>query len=359
MTVLARYEAAIASGEIDNDTGQRQVVAIMDQLLKAIKKPRKFFSFRPKKIHGIYLYGSVGSGKTFLMDLFYEQLDSAAKARFHFHHFMQQIDAQLRKKQGQQDPLQAIAAGIANTTKVLCFDEFLVNDVAHAMILAELLKALFAHGVILVATSNTKPDDLYLKGVQRQRFLPAIDLIKTHCTVLCLNGKDYRTEREPHWETYFYSPDPATAKHFAEQFERMEPVNTSAGSLTVQNRDIHYIKKGERAIWFDFNIICNLPRSQLDYLELADRFDTLFVSNIPPLEDKESAHSILFVYFIDVMYDRGIRLIVSAARPLDDLYGQAELQQPFIRTFSRLKEMQSADYMQRHPRRHVKSLSIH
>lgn len=359
MTVLARYEAAIAHGDITNDAGQRDIIVTLDQLLKALHKPCKFFSWRRPKISGIYLYGTVGTGKTFLMDLFYEQVTIAQKARFHFHHFMQQIDAQLRQKQGQKNPLHLIAEGIAKNTRLLCLDEFLVNDVAHAMILAELLTILFANGVILVATSNTKPDDLYRNGVQRQRFLPAIALIKSHCQVLALNThNDYRLERSMQWESYFYPLNDDTYLRLNQQFDRFEPIHSEQGVIEVQKRDIPFIKKGTHTIWFDFSVICNLPRSQLDYLEIAERFDTIFVSNIPSLENKEKAFSILFVYFIDVLYDRGICLVVSAAYPLAELYGSGEIHQPFTRTFSRLKEMQSPDYARRHPRRSVLDLTI-
>lgn len=358
-TVLARYEAAIAHGDIKNDVGQRDIIAVMDQLVKALNKPCTFFSWRRPNIPGIYLYGSVGSGKTFLMDLLYEQVTIKQKARLHFHHFMQQIDAQLRQKQGQKNPLHLIAEGIAKNTRLLCLDEFLVNDVAHAMILAELLTILFANGVIVVATSNTKPDDLYRNGVQRQRFLPAIALIKSHCQVLALTThNDYRLERSMHWESYLSPLNNETAAHLNQQFDRFEPIHSEGGVIEVQKREIPFIKKGTHAIWFDFNVICNLPRSQLDYLEIADTFDTIFVSNIPSLENKEKAFSILFVYFIDVIYDRGIRLVVSAALPLQELYGNGEINQPFKRTFSRLKEMQSADYASRHPRKSVLDLTI-
>lgn len=359
MTISARYDALIARGEIENDPLQRPIIAVMDELADALGQPKKsFLSWRRTKgINGIYLYGSVGVGKTFLMDLLFEEVNIREKIRFHFHHFMQQIDAQLRRLQGQKDPLQVIAKNLAKTTRLLCFDEFLVHDVAHAMILAELLKALFANGIVLVATSNIKPDDLYLNGVQRARFLPAIALIKSHCQVLALNQpRDYRVGRDIQLETFFYPLNESTQSRFSAQFALMEPASRPAGTLTVQNREIPYIRCGEEAIWFDFKVICNLPRSQLDYLELVDRFSSFFVSGMPQLHERDTVYAILFVHFIDVLYDRGARLILSAEVPLTELYLKGEMSQAFRRTLSRLQEMQSQDYLSRPPRRAVHHL---
>ena len=179
------YEAAIAEGHIRDDLQQRQVLSVMQRVNDELEAAKKtwFQWFGKPKVRGIYLYGPVGVGKTFLMDLFYQQVPEERKARFHFHHFMQQIDAQLRHRQGQKDPLRQIAVDLAKSYRLLCFDEFLVNDVAYAMILAELFAVLFAQGITIVITANTPPDDLYQNGVQRQRFLPVIHLIKTHCEI--------------------------------------------------------------------------------------------------------------------------------------------------------------------------------
>lgn len=359
MTLLSHYETAIKRGDIVDDVLQRQVLLSMQRLADALQTKHSWLKWRRKSrpATGIYLYGPVGVGKTYLMDLFYQQVGERQKARFHFHHFMQQIDAQLRRLQGQKDPLHRIAADLAKRTRLLCFDEFLVHDVAHAMILAELLEALFANGIVLVATSNIRPEDLYLNGVQRARFLPAIALIKTHCEVISLGEKrDYRLGREPLYAAYLYPLGTTTEAILMEQFAAIAQEKQENGSLIVQNRDIPFVKCGEKAVWFDFNVICNLPRSQLDYLEIADRFDTVFVSNIPMLSEKDTVHAILLVSFIDIMYDRGIRLVLSAAVPLEQLYVQGEVSQAFKRTLSRLQEMQSADYLKRHPRRQVQNL---
>ncbi|KTD64694.1 cell division protein ZapE [Legionella spiritensis] len=359
MSIMAAYEAAITRGDIEDDVLQRPVITTMDNLAASLVKSCKsrFIWRRPQAVQGIYLYGPVGVGKTFLMDLFFEHVGVRQKIRFHFHHFMQQIDAQLRRLQGHKDPVQVIARGLTKTTRLLCFDEFLVHDVAHAMMLAELLKALFAHGITLVATSNICPDDLYLNGIHRARFLPAIALIKSRCDVMSLHNKrDYRLGRTPDLETFLFPLNETTRARFAGQFAQLVPQPELQGSLTVQNRKIPYVQCGERAIWFDFNVLCNLPRSQLDYLEIADRFDTVFVSDIPVLGERDTARVILLIHFIDVMYDRGIRLILSAAVSLPELYGGGEMSQSFKRTLSRLQEMQSEDYLRRHPRRAVQTM---
>jgi cell division protein ZapE len=356
MNLLAQYEAAINKGDISNNSLQRAVLVHMQGLADELKKSRtSWFSWGAKKsIQGLYIYGPVGVGKTYLVDLFYDCVEEEKKSRFHFHHFMQQIDAQLRKLQGKKDPVRQIAKEIAKSTRLLCFDEFLVDDVAYAMILAELLQGLVREGVVLVISSNTKPDDLYLKGVQRIRFLPAIALIKQRCEILYLNEqRDYRLGRQPLLEAYLCPLEQATSAAMENQFILIAPHAEENGAVTIQNRSIPYIKCDDKSVWFAFNVLCNLPRSQLDYLEIANKFDTVFVSDIPCLSVNHTAQAIMFIHFIDVMYDRGIKIIISAAVPIEELYVAGEMQEAFKRTFSRLTEMQSVDYLSRHPRRLV------
>lgn len=356
MSILSLYHQAIEEGDIEKNPEQlivvEQLQAIADKLEK--NKTSWIARIRGHQLRGLYLYGSVGVGKTYLMDLFYQSLNYRFKARYHFHHFMQQVDAQLRRLQGEKNPLQIIARNLAKQTKLLCFDEFMVHDVAHAMILADLLKALMAQGVVFIITSNIRPDDLYLNGVQRARFLPAIALIKEHCTVFQLQlQRDYRLGREPLLEAYLYPLNAKVQTRLKEQFEMLAPQASQQGFISVQNRDIPYLQCSERAVWFDFTSICNLPRSQLDYLEIADRFDTVFISDIPVLTEKNTIYAILLIHLVDVFYDRGVRLVVSAAAAVDQLYLKGEMLKEFQRTLSRLKEMQSVDYLQRHPRRKV------
>src|SRR3990167_1916680 len=297
MTLLTAYEALATSGDIEDDDEQRQLLSLFENVSIQLAKftSKKIWPWRKtKQKRGIYLYGPVGTGKTFLMDLFYQEVSETRKGRFHFHHFMQQIDVQLRKLQGHQDPLRYLAHEIAKSIHLLCLDEFLVYDVVQAMILAELLQALFAEGIVLVTTSNTPPDELYLNGVQRVRFLPAIDLIKSHCEVISLSHqRDYRLEREQSLETYFYPLTPQNEKKLAKQFNTLETKKSKEGMLMIQNREIAFIQCGEKTVWFDFKVICNLPRSQLDYLEIADRFSTVFFIVIPALNKNSSVFVVL------------------------------------------------------------------
>lgn len=359
MMLVQHYEAAIQRGEIEDDPEQRQVIVSMQRLADELSRTkRKWFSgFGKTSIQGLYIHGPVGVGKTYLVDMFYHYVDEKKKARFHFHHFMQQIDFKLRKIQGQKDPLKQIAKDLSSSVSLLCFDEFLVHDVAYAMILAELFQALESYGVILVISSNTKPDDLYLNGVQRDRFLPAIDIIKTHCEILTLpEKKDYRLGHQPLLDAYLYPLNAQTEQAMERQFLSLATDFEDHGLIRIQNRDIPYVKRAQQAIWFQFDVLCNLPRSQLDYLELAELFSHIFVSAIPRLTAHHTLQTIMFIHFIDVMYDRGINVVISAEVPVEGLYLEGEMKDTFKRTLSRLTEMQSVDYLSRHPRREINNI---
>jgi cell division protein ZapE len=359
MTLMAQYDAAIARGEINDDPLQREILTHMERLASDLKAANAswFSRFRKSYVKGLYIYGPVGVGKTYLVDLFYDHVDVPKKARFHFHHFMQQVDAKLRRLQGQKNPLQQVAKEIAQSIRLLCFDEFFVHDVAFAMILAELLQALIAHGVILVISSNTAPDDLYKNGVQRKRFLPAIVAINKNCEVLNLNEqRDYRVGREPLVDAYLYPLNKQTQQIMERQFIQLAEEVQEQGSIHIQNREIPFLKCGGKSIWFAFDVLCNLPRSQLDYLEIADKYDNIFLNDVPVLTEHHTLQTIMLIYFIDVMYDRGINVIISAAAPVAELYVQGEMLETFKRTLSRLTEMQSVDYLSRHPKREVQEM---
>jgi cell division protein ZapE len=362
MNLLDDYTQAIDAGTIHDDAHQRDVMRHLQRLLDELARPplswyHRLLSFkksRQTRVKGVYLYGPVGGGKTFLVDLFYQRLATINKARFHFHHFMQQIDAKLRAHQGQSDPLRRIAADIAQSTRLLCLDEFLVHDVADAMILAELLEALFSHDIVLVVAANTAPDDLYLNGVQRQRFLPAIDLLKLYCEIVMLDdARDYRLGRGCALQSYWTPVDEAANLAMSEQFSHIATTIEEDVDLMVQNRLIRCMKLSPSAVWFSFDVICSVPRCALDYLEIASRFDTVFVSSIPALGADDTTHVILLIHLVDVLYDRGIRLVLSAALPATHLYEQGPMRSAFLRTQSRLEEMQSLDYLQRHAHRDV------
>jgi cell division protein ZapE len=329
----------------------------MQRLANELKKSNSswFYPLFKKRVKGIYLHGSVGVGKTYLVDLLYECVDDRKKTRLHFHHFMQQIDVQLRQLQGQKNPLPRIAKELAKSTRFICLDEFMVHDVAYAMILGELLQALFAHGVVLVVSSNIPPDDLYLNGVHRERFLPAIAAIKQHCEELILyEQRDYRVGRAPELNTYLSPLNEHTAGVMEKQFVFLTDKIIEHGVITIQNREISYLKCSEKAIWFAFDILCNVPRSQLDYLEIAKQFDVVFLSNVPVLTMSHTLQTIMFIHFIDVMYDCGIKVIISATVPAERLYLEGEMKEAFKRTLSRLLEMQSVDYLARHPKRELR-----
>ncbi len=351
MNLFEAYDTAVKNGIITDDPDQRLVIRRLQPLISALFEPKPWYKFWAKGNNhpGAYICGPVGIGKTYLMDLFYHNLGDVPKARFHFHHFMQQVDHQLRLLQGHVNPLKKIAMKLAKTTRVLCLDEFLVNDVAYAMILAELLTALFEHDVILVATANTKPDDLYLNGVGRERFLPAIELLKSHCDVVLLaEHRDYRLGRAPLEQSYIYPLDKKSEQALLTQFQKIAKNQAAMKEIMVQNRTIPIVRVANDVVWFEFDVICNLPRCQLDYIEIADRFNTVMVANAPVLTSQDTARVILLIHLVDVLYDRGVRLIISAAVPPIELYQSGPMLAEFARTVSRLEEMQSVDYLSRH-----------
>lgn len=351
--LMAIYESAVHAGELINSAHQRDIIRNFQLILDEIELSERawFFSWGKKSVRGMYLYGPVGTGKTFLMDLFYDAVPPHHKARFHFHHFMQYIDTELRRLQGTRDPVRQIAKALGGSSRILCLDECLIYDVADAMIFVELLPVLFEENVILIITANTKPDDLYLNGVHRDRFLPAIEEIKQHCQVLELDDhRDYRLGRTPALQTYFTPLNLSNETAFAAVFEQCCPAGIEGVLLSIQNRTIPSVKVGERVVWFAFDVICNLPRSQLDYIEIAERFDTIFISDIPIIKPEDTVHAILLIHLVDVLYDRGLRLIISAAASPKELYVEGAMLVPFQRTLSRLEEMQSDDYITRHVR---------
>lgn len=350
MSLLEKYSLAVQFNDIKDDPAQRRIVGFLDEILFKVNKYNAwYFKFYPFKVKGLYIMGPVGAGKTYLMDLFYENLTTTHKARFHFHHFMQQIDKKLRQLQGTPNPIAMVVKQLAKQVKVLCLDEFLINDVAYAMILAALLKELFKRGITLVVTTNTEVDLLYKDGVGRERFLPAIGLIKKYCNIVTIYSEnDYRLGRTEEIKTYFYPLNKKSEKLLEEQFQKIAQISDDCGEIYILNRPIKFIKAAQSTIWFKFEDICNIPRCQLDYLEIASKFDTVFISEIPVLSKKPTVQTLLFMHFIDVAYDRGMRLFLSAEVNADNLYIEGELLVPFARTVSRLQEMQSMDYLRRH-----------
>jgi cell division protein ZapE len=296
---------------------------------------------------GLYLWGAVGRGKTWLMDMFYDSLPFAHKRRRHFHRFMQDVHHGLKEHAGHQAPLERVADGIAAGVRVLCFDEFHVSDIADAMILGTLLAALFERGVTLVATSNSPPEELYRDGLQRQRFLPAIELIRQHTRVLNVDGgTDYRLRRLTRAGTYLLCATPGTEARLTGLYRGLtHGAAPRPGSVEILGRPIDTLALGPQAIWFEFPAICAGPRSAEDYIEVARTWRTVLISHVPVLTPQDDDAARRFIALVDELYDRRVNLIVSAAAPLAQLYQGERLQFEFERTRSRLTEMQTAQYL--------------
>ncbi len=303
----------------------------------------------PAPVRGLYMWGDVGRGKTFLMDLFFETLNLPAKRRNHFHRIMADVHARLAALDGVADPLDRVAADIAREAGVLCFDEFFVSDIGDAMLLGRFLEGLFSRGVTLVATSNTKPDDLYRNGLQRSRFLPAIELLKAHSDVVRLDGgTDYRLRLLEQAGTYIAPDDAAAERRLDRLFSDAASSRIRSGeALDINGRAIPTRKSAKGIVWFEFAAICDGPRSQADYIELARWYPTVIVSGVPQFDAGLEDPARRFIALVDEFYDRGVKLILSAAVAIGQLYRGERLAPEFERTLSRLTEMQSAEYLAR------------
>lgn len=350
MNLIQYYEQAIAEDHLQDDPEQRRVLALMEGIRQDLKGGKAWsFLFRKKIRKGLYLYGPVGVGKTYLMDFFYQHLQEKQKARFHFHHFMQMIDNLLRTEQGRKDPLAYLASLLLEKIKILCLDEFFIQDLTQALIVKYLFQEWLSKDLILILTSNQAPDDLYRDGLQRQTFLPTIALLKQHCTVCALSStqqKDYRLIRPPRvgnldpQKRYFYPSDLHNQALLEKQFQALAEPFLEAGQITIQNRSIPFYRKSTKAIWFDFDMICAGPRSQLDYLELAQNFPAVFISRVPYFSQQNYSKALRFMYLVDILYDQGLALYLCAEKPLQDLFEGGAFRENFLRTLSRLEEMQ-------------------
>ncbi len=357
-TVAAHLAREVADGRMSFDAAQQAAAVRLDRLGAALHERqrgsrlgrglrwlRRYASTRAP--HGVYLWGGVGRGKTQLMDLFYETLDFPERERQHFYLLMRSVHRQLATLQRRTRPLDIVAARLAAHARVVCLDEFFVADIGDAMILAGLLEGLIRRGVALVATSNLRPQELYKNGLQRQRFLPAIDLIESHLDVVHLNGPvDYRLRELERAHIYFDSARPDAHAQLDRLFGAL--TRGAAGgpaSILIEGRAVRAVKIAPGLAWFEFRELCESARSANDYLELARLYHTIFVANVPLLTRRSEDAARRFLMLIDALYDRGVNVVVSAAAAPASLYQGEKLPFEFDRAASRLIEMQSPRYL--------------
>mgnify|MGYP003631140588 FL=1 len=359
MTPLERYKADLQRPDFVRDPAQEQAVRhlqrLFDELVAAESARSSLFGRLLKRkvepVKGLYFWGGVGRGKTYLVDTFFDALPFQRKMRTHFHRFMQRVHHELQGLKGEKNPLTLIAAQFAEEARVICFDEFFVSDITDAMILGTLMEELFKNGVTLVATSNIVPDGLYRDGLQRARFLPAIALLNSHTDVVNVdNGVDYRLRALEQAELYYWPLDAGANASLQRSFESLVPdMNESveAELLTVENRPVRSIRVCEDVGWFEFRELCDGPRSQNDYIELAKVFHAVLVANVEQMDTSKDDMARRFINLVDEFYDRNVKLILSAEVELKDLYTGGRLSFEFQRTLSRLLEMQSHEFLAR------------
>ncbi|ABM61730.1 cell division protein ZapE [Halorhodospira halophila] len=354
MPVQTRYQDDLARGVIHPDPAQQRAVQALQSLHDELSRQPTgdrwlgWLRRRPNTAApGLYLHGPVGRGKTYLVDAFFDALPFADKERLHFHHFMRRTHDALHQLRDHRDPLGRLARDFAAEHRVLCFDEFHVSDIADAMILGRLLEQLIGVGVTLVATSNVPPDDLYRDGLQRARFLPAIDALKRHCRVVGLDGgRDYRLERLEQAPVYWIGPAGDHDDSLEERFVQLAPEPGRANlTLDIEGRPVPARRCADGIAWFDFAALCSGPRGASDYIELARLFHTVLVSDVPRFDASCEDEARRWIALIDELYERRVNLICSAAVTPEALYAGRRLGFEFQRTASRLHEMQSHDYL--------------
>ena len=350
--VVSLYQETLAKRGFVTDSSQWRAVERLQLLYEewtAYKAKRssalKRLLARPPLPKGVYLWGPVGRGKSFLMDAFFLCVPLVRKRRVHFHHFMREIHRELDELKGTEDPLAEAAARTARRYRLVCFDEFHVSDIADAMILGRYLEQAMARGVEFVMTSNYHPDQLYPNGLQRERFLPAIEFIKSHLDVVGVdNGTDYRRLKMERVKVYQTGADADEVLNRI--FSELKDVEEEHHPLDVEGREIPYRKRAGGLVWFDFAVLCGGPRSYADYVDLAQRFHTVMLSGVPRLSPKNADAARRFTWLVDVLYDDRIKLFVSAEAAPEALFPEGENSAEFQRTASRLHEMQSARYLQ-------------
>lgn len=353
MSVRSAYEAALRERGFKTDPAQQRAVEALErcanewaQYKSKRSNPLKKLINRPDIPRGVYMFGGVGRGKSFLMECFFQAVPLKRKTRLHFHEFMREVHRELRELQGTQNPLDVLGERIARRYKLICFDEFHVADVTDAMILHRLLDSLFRNGVGFVTTSNFHPDKLYPDGLHRDRILPAIELLKQRLEVVNVdNGTDYRQRTLTHIALYHTPLGEAADAAMKASFEQLAEVADQKPEMAIESRHIPAVRRAGGVIWFDFRELCGGPRSQNDYLEIASQFHTVLLSNVPQMSVRMASEARRFTWLVDVLYDRACKLVVSAAVQPEALYLEGPLSHEFPRTVSRLTEMQSQEYL--------------
>lgn len=355
------YQRDVQDGVIAPDSAQLQAIAALELRFQSLvaewqERPKRQLKLLQRlglgkrksgSRYGVYFWGGVGRGKTYLMDLFFHALPGERKLRMHFHRFMQMVHKRLREEQGHSDPLVKVASAIAADVDVICFDEFFVSDIGDAMILANLLEALFGAGVMLVATSNIEPERLYERGLQRQRFLPAIGLILCHTEVINVDGGiDYRLRSLNKAPVYLWPAGDARQDLVALFADLVRGMHVEQNrTLDIEGRRLEALQWTEGVVWFDFATLCRGPRGAADYIELARQFHTIFIQEVPCFQSGADDEARRFITLVDEFYDHGVKLVISAACELSQLYAGEALRFPFERTKSRLLEMQTLEYL--------------
>lgn len=353
MPVRQLYEATLAERGYTADPAQLRAIDALERCENewADYKARRSNALtkmlvRPPIPRGVYMHGGVGRGKSFLMDCFFQAVPLTRKTRLHFHEFMREVHRELQELKGQQNPLDELGKRIARRFRLICFDEFHVADVTDAMILHRLLDAMFANRVSIITTSNFRPDDLYPNGLHRDRILPAIELLKQKLEVISVdNGTDYRRRTMEHVQLYHTPLGEAADAAMAKAFDELAEARDEDKVLHIEHRELRSLRRAGGVVWFDFRTLCGGPRSQNDYLEIAQQFHTVLLSNVPQMPPRLASEARRFTLLVDVLYDRRVKLILSAAVPAEELYTEGPLAHEFPRTVSRLQEMQSAEYL--------------
>ena len=353
MAVRELYERTLAERGYTADAAQLRALASLERCENewADYKARRSNALtkliaRPPIPRGVYMYGGVGRGKSFLMDCFFNAVPLQRKTRLHFHEFMREVHRELAELHGTVNPLQELARRMARRYRLICFDEFHVADVTDAMILHRLLEALFENRVSIITTSNFKPDDLYPNGLHRDRILPAIELLKAKLEVINVdNGTDYRQLTLEQVGLYHTPLGAAADAAMTDAFERLAEARDENPLLHIEHRELRSRRRAGGVVWFDFKALCGGPRSQNDYLELATQFHTLLLSGVPAMSPRMASEARRFTWLVDVLYDRRVKLILSAECEPELLYTEGQLAHEFPRTVSRLREMQSAEFL--------------